>query len=96
MGLGGGVVPRGRVIEYRLVGFARSAGDDIFKGAKGVSSRLASECRSPTRPHGQDLTGQHDVGVPVGTQATATATVFSSNPTISFPFPTTLGVTPYS
>ena len=35
------------------------------------------------------------VALPIGTQATATATVFTTNPTISFPFPTTLGVTPY-
>jgi hypothetical protein len=35
------------------------------------------------------------VALPIGTQVTVTATVFTTNPTISFPFPTTLGLTPY-
>jgi hypothetical protein len=35
------------------------------------------------------------VALPIGTQATATTSVFTTNPTISFPFPTTLGLPPY-
>ena len=59
MGLGVAAAPRGHEIECRLVGFARSLGDDRFKGAQGLSSRFASECRSITRSHRQVLSGQH-------------------------------------
>ncbi len=55
VGLVVGAAPRDDKIECRLVGFTRSAGNDRLKGAQGVSSRLASECRSTTRPHGQAL-----------------------------------------
>ena len=44
LGLGVAVAPRGHQIECRLVDFARSLGDDRFKGAQGLSSRFASEC----------------------------------------------------
>jgi hypothetical protein len=43
--LGVGSVTRYHEIEYRLVAFARSVGNDSSKGTKGVSSRLTSECR---------------------------------------------------
>ena len=55
LGLGVPTSPRVHEIEFRLVGFARSLGDDRFKGAQGLSSRFASECRSITRPHRQVL-----------------------------------------
>ena len=62
MGPGAAVAPRGHEIECRLVVFARSVGDDRFKGAQGLSSRFASECRSITRSYRQDLSGQYDRG----------------------------------
>jgi hypothetical protein len=55
VGLVVGAAPRDDKIECRLVGFTRSAGNDRLKGTQGVSSRLASDCRSTTRPHGQTL-----------------------------------------
>ena len=58
MGLGVGTVPRGYEIKCRMVGVARSAGNDSAQGTQGVSPRLASECRGPARPHGQALPGQ--------------------------------------
>ena len=47
LGLSVGASPRGNEIECRLVGVARSAGDDRSKGAQVLSPRIASECRSP-------------------------------------------------
>jgi hypothetical protein len=62
LGLGVATAPRGHEIECRLLGFARSFGDDRFKGAQGLSSRFASECRRTTWPHRQALSGQYVSG----------------------------------
>jgi hypothetical protein len=59
VGLGVGSFTRDHEIEYRLVGFARSVGNDNSKGVKGVLSRLAPECRNPARTLGQALPGQY-------------------------------------
>jgi hypothetical protein len=56
-----GTVTRGHEIEYSLVGFGRSARNDNSTGGKDVSSRFASACRSPPRPHGQVLPGNMTV-----------------------------------
>jgi hypothetical protein len=63
LGLGVGAAPRGNEIERWMVGVARTAGNDSSQGAQGMSTRPASECRSPARPHGQTLPGQPDQAV---------------------------------
>jgi hypothetical protein len=47
IGLGVGATPRGNEIERWMVGVARGTGNDTVQGAQDVSSRLASECRTP-------------------------------------------------
>ena len=59
LGLSAGAASRGHEIECRLVGVARSVGDDSSKGAQGCSPRPASESRRHTWPHGQTLPRQH-------------------------------------
>ncbi len=48
LGLSAGAFSRGNEIECRLVGVARSVGDDSSKGAQGCSPRSASESRRHT------------------------------------------------
>jgi hypothetical protein len=59
LGLSAGAASRGNEIECRLVGVARSVGDDSSKGAQGCSPRPASESRRHSRPHGQAVPRQY-------------------------------------
>ncbi len=60
LGLSAAAAPRGNEIECRMVGVARSVGDDSSKVAQGVSSRLTPECRGPARPRKLYQNGQPD------------------------------------